>query len=123
VHTVLQRETSVGDDGELTSFRMRVPAGPVPSLRLVRNNNASEPLTTVELVADQLGDEFAVDIVDDETGEPMPDAECTLDGVVTRRADSAGTVEFPSRYATRGEHTIVAVAPGRDPQTIIVTVR
>lgn len=123
VHTVLQRDTAITDEGPVTSFSLRAPVGPVPLLSLVRNTNASEPRQTVELVADQLGDEFVVDIVDDETGDPMPNAECTLDGVVTRRADSAGTVKFPSRYATRGEHTIVAVAPGHGPQTIIVTVR
>ena len=52
----------------------------------------------------------------------LADAVCTLDGVVTRRADSAGRVTFPSRYATRGDHTIVAEAPGRDPVTLVLTV-
>lgn len=122
-HVVRERELDYTHEGPRTSFTVLAPVGAAPALELRRNTNSSEPIQSVDLVAAQLGSEFEVDVRDDETGQPLADAECTLDGVITRRADSAGRVKFPSRYATRGEHELVAVAPGRDPVTILITVR
>jgi hypothetical protein len=117
-HPILERTLDIDEQGPVTSFSLRAPVGPAPTLVLVRNTNSSDPLPKIELNIDELDDEFEVEIVDDETGAIVPSAVCTLDGVVTRRADSAGVVRFPSRYATRGEHTISVVAEGLDPWTI-----
>lgn len=121
-HMIQQREYSVVEQGARTDIVLRAPVGAVPAVRLLSNNNASEPKPTIEISATQPAAGFVVTVIDDETGQPLANAECTLDGEITRRADSAGRVSFPSRYATRGEHTIVAVAPGRDPVTLILTV-
>lgn len=122
VHMAQSREYEITDGGERTSITLRAPAGAVPALRLVRNTNASEALPQLEISAAAAASEFVVTLVDDETGQPLAGADCTLDGLITRRADSAGRVEFPSRYATPGQHAIVAVAPGRDPVTLVLTV-
>lgn len=122
VHMAQSREYEIGDAGERTSITLRAPAGAVPAIKLVRNTNASEALPQLEISASAAASEFVVTLVDDETGLPLAGADCTLDGLITRRADNAGRVEFPSRYATPGQHTIVAVAPGRDPVTLILTV-
>lgn len=121
-HMIQAREYATDDSGDVTSVTVRAPAGPVPALRLVRNTSASEALPTITIPATQLGNEFEVTVIDDVTGQPLANAACTLDGLITCNADNAGIVKFPSRYATPGQHTIVCVVPGRPPVTLILTV-
>jgi len=120
-HMALEREHSIDAGGDRTAIVLRAPVGPVPSLRLMRNTNASEALPSVTVPINQPGNEFEVEIVD-ESGAPLANAQCTLDSVVTRNADSSGVVRFPSSYATPGSHTIVATVAGRPPVTLIVRV-
>lgn len=101
---------------------IRATVGATPRTRLLRNsiafdaNSPSQPSVTI---AD---DVFEITVVD-ENNVPLPGAQCTLDSQVTRNADSSGTVSFPIRYATPGQHTIVAVAQdGRPPVTIVITI-
>lgn len=120
-HMILARELSDAGTGPRSSVTVRAPVGAVPPLQLVRNTSASEALPTVTAAAAPPGDELEVQIVD-EAGAPLASASCTLDGVVTRQADSAGRVKFPARYATAGAHEIVATVPGRSPVVIQLTV-
>jgi hypothetical protein len=121
-HMIRRREYTVADSGERTSVALRVSAGVAPPLRLERNTNASEPIPTITVVAQPGSTEIEVKVLDDDTGDPLIDADCTLDGQITRRTDSAGIVRFPRRIATPGVHELYVVAPGRDPETYSITV-
>lgn len=119
---ILARTLSDAGDGLRSAVTVRARApGATPPLLLVRNTNASEALPTATAGAAAAGSELEILILD-ETDQPLAGAECTLDGVVTRRADSAGRVKFPARYATPGDHVIVAVAAGRPPVTLEWTI-
>lgn len=120
-HMILSRELSDTGAGLRSSVTVRAAVGAVPPLVLVRNTSASEALPTITATAAAPGDELEVQIVD-ESGAPLANASCTLDGAVTRTADSAGRVRFPARYATAGAHEIVATVPGRPPVVIQLTV-
>lgn len=121
-HLVLAREFDNADGIERSAITVRAPYGAEPVLELVHNTNASDPLAQVVATTTATGDEIEVLIQDDQQ-QPMPGAECVLDGTTTRFADSAGIVRYPRYLATPGMHTIVATAPGRNPVTLTFEVR
>jgi hypothetical protein len=118
VHRVLEREREL--DAVDTVVGLRVPAGPVPSVRVVSQAEraASQPYAGAA-VATQ-GDQRVITLRE-EDGRPIVGASVQLNGTITRRTDGGGRVSFPRLLMPAGEHTLtVTTADGRTLTTVVL---
>lgn len=87
---------------------IEAPVGPAPAIETMRLSTAFDPLIqpgiTVEIGANEI-----IFTASDEQGQPLAGAKITLDGGLSRIADSAGRVSFP---AARGRHVLRIEAKG-----------
>ncbi len=87
---------------------VEVPVGPEPVIETTRLSTAFDPVVQPGITVDIANGEV-IFTVRDEQGRPLAGAKVTLDGGVSRIADSAGRVSFPVQ---RGRHVLLVEAKG-----------
>lgn len=98
---ILSRTTRVQQGTSRISFEM--PAGPVPSVALVRLSARLARQQATDIAIEQVGDDYEFQFVDPDSNAPLAQAQVTLNGATTRQADGAGVVRFPASLLTRGK--------------------
>ncbi len=117
-HRVLERERSI--DSAETRVGLRVPAGPVPSVRIVSQGERASTLAYAGAAVATQGDQRVITLRE-ESGAPIVGASVTLNGAITRTTDGSGRVSFPALLMPRGEHTLaITTADGRALTTVVL---
>ena len=89
-----------------SSVRVQVPAGSLPSVRLVRQSSALEAAQYEGLTLQVVDGGYQLTLTETD-GRPIVGASATLDEQTTRISDGAGRVTFPASAMTPGVHVVV----------------
>ncbi len=90
------------------SITAQAPAGTAPSVTLVGQSGAFDPIRTEYTI--NAGDDVATVTIADESGQPLPGAKVWIDGKGPITADAEAKVRF---QATPGRHVLRIEADGR----------
>lgn len=116
-HVVLSRALDL-DTGN-AAITVRAPVGSTPIVRLVRQSAAFEPAQYSSIVVATQGDQRVLTLKE-RTGQPIADAQVTLDGTTKRNTDASGRVSFPVSLMPLGEHSLaILTSDGRTLQSIV----
>ncbi len=86
---------SIDVESGVSSVSFDVPAGPAPSVTLVRQSSRLGPQSQAESGVTLVGDDYEMRLVED-NGAPIAQAAVTLNSATTRLTDGNGVVRFPS---------------------------
>ena len=100
---VLARETLPATG--VSTLRFEMPAGPVPSVVLVRQSSRIAPRDYASVDVQTVQDERLL-FLKEADGSPIAGARVTLLGQYTFITDGAGRVAFPAVLMPRGEYTL-----------------
>jgi len=104
-----------------SAVRVQVPAGSLPSVRLVRQSSALEAAQYEGLTLQVVDGGYQLTLTETD-GRPIAGASATLDDQITRISDGAGRVTFPASVMSPGVHVIVILTADGRPLATQVTV-
>lgn len=110
--------SSIGDGSTPT---LLLHAGTAPEITLITVAQAYTPEPYAGATVATQGNSRIITITDD-TGAPIANAQCLLDGSMTRYTDGGGRVSFPISAMPPGVHTIDVIATGYSPFRLTVTI-
>jgi hypothetical protein len=100
---------SVDLDRGTTSIGFQVPAGPVPSVALMRQSSRLSAQTESTASATVSSDNVEIVIVEPGTDKPSPQAKVTLNKTYERTADAAGVARFPRSWFLVGRTNLLEI--------------
>ena len=104
-----------------SAVRVQVPAGSLPSVRLVRQSSALEATQYEGLTLQVVDNGYQITLTETD-GRPIVGASATLDEQTTRISDGAGRVIFPASAMTPGVHVVVILTADKRTLATQVTI-